>query len=86
VTRINAETVRDVLNAHGVAVLHVTDSDLDGGRVVAYLHGNAGQNQQETAIRCLNDLDGVQRVEASSASWTILIVRLSAGGAGVSGP
>ena len=73
---IDAGAVREALAAHGIDVLAVTTAegaaDGRGRRVLVYLHGNAGQTNQQDAIRILRALQGVALVEVTGAAWTIL--------------
>jgi hypothetical protein len=78
VSDIDAAAVRGMLHAHGMEFLAVIDdpqTDTHDRQVAVFLHGYAGTNQQMDAMDALRELDGVSSVEASSVSWTILIVR-----------
>jgi hypothetical protein len=78
VNHIDASVIRALLRVHGVEFLSASDDQQDSagwGQIVAFLHGNAGEHQQAEAIDVLRQLRGVESVEVSPASWTILVVR-----------
>jgi hypothetical protein len=73
---LDAVAVRSMLRALDLPVLAVTVRSKPWGRLLVYLHGNAGRMVQEEAVRVLRAHHGVQQVEVSASSSTILVVTL----------
>jgi hypothetical protein len=44
------------------------------GRLIVFLHAPSGRTQQENVLQYLRTLDGVEAVEVSERTWTILRV------------
>lgn len=73
VGRWSARTLESELRSIGTVLLCVA-SGSRSGRLIVFLHGPAGRTQQENALQHLRTLDGIETVEVSERTWTILHV------------
>jgi hypothetical protein len=74
---VDADELQRRLDECGVCVLTATDSALADDEVTIYLLERDGRLNQQDAIRCLNAMAEVVRVEVAAQSWTILRVSLT---------
>jgi hypothetical protein len=73
VSRWNARTLESELRSIGTSPLCVALGSRSG-RLIVFLHAPAGLTQQENALQHLRTLDGIETVEVSEWTWTILRV------------
>jgi hypothetical protein len=71
---MDAVALQRRLDDCGVCVLTTTHSTIATDELTVYLLEHDGRLNQEDAIRCLNAMPEVARVEVAAQSWTILRV------------
>jgi hypothetical protein len=65
------------LRESGVRVLTVTQNAQAGRDLTVYLRSNDGRLNQEEAIRCMEAMREIARVEVSPRTWSIIAVYLA---------